>query len=171
MNKTVYFLTIVFLFGLYSCEQEEIDPGKVKSNSMSGEWFVMYNHPVYGEDPFAVGYTSLITSSAASESSTEMIITDEANFWDYRVKSVFNESTNTFGSEDTLVNYISGYEIKVLVRNGRIIEDAVSLPSGVVSDSIYFELWFEDLEDATAIPNDVLLVSGFRRTGFLEDEH
>jgi hypothetical protein len=28
-----------------------------------------------------------------------------------------------------------------------------------------------DLEEATELPNDKLLVSGFRRTGFLEDEH
>ena len=43
-------------------------------------------------------------------------------------------------------------------------------PSGAVADSIYFELWFEDLEFATGITSDTLLVSGYRRTGFLEDE-
>lgn len=171
MNKAIYFLGLVLLVGFYSCEQEEIDPGKVESNAMSGEWFVLYNHPTFGEDPFQVGYTSLITSSTASESTTEVIITDESNFWDYRVKCTFDAATKTFGSDDTLFNYISGYEIKVLVRNGKIIEDVVELESGLMADSIYFEIWFEDLIDATAIPDDMLMVSGYRRTGFLEDEH
>jgi hypothetical protein len=43
-------------------------------------------------------------------------------------------------------------------------------PSGAIADSIYFELWFEDLEDATGLASDTLIVSGYRRTGFLEDE-
>ncbi|NJK84708.1 MAG: DUF5011 domain-containing protein [Bacteroidales bacterium] len=171
MKKLHYIAGILLVFNFYSCEQEEIDPGKVKSNAMSGEWFVLYNHPVYGDDPFQVGYTRIITSSTAAESENEMIITDESNFWDYRIKCSFNEATNTFGGNDTLINYVSGYDIKVLVRNGQIIPDAVSLASGVMADSIYFELWFEDLEDATGIPGDTLLVSGYRRTGFLEDEH
>lgn len=80
-------------------------------------------------------------------------------------------SSKTFGSTDTLVSYIEDYDIKVLVRNGRIIEDAVTTASGVVADSIYFEVWFEDLEGATGIADDKLFVSGYRRTGFLEDEH
>jgi hypothetical protein len=31
-------------------------------------------------------------------------------------------------------------------------------------------LWFEDLEVQTGIASDTLIVSGYRRTGFLEDE-
>ncbi len=34
-----------------------------------------------------------------------------------------------------------------------------------------FNTNFEDLEDATGIASDKLIVSGFRKTGFLEDEH
>lgn len=52
-----------------------------------------------------------------------------------------------------------------------IFKDAkTDLPSGAKSDSIYFEIFFEDLEGATGIPSDRLIVSGYRRTGFLEDE-
>ena len=59
----------------------------------------------------------------------------------------------------------------VTQRNGRIFEDAITTAAGVVTDSIYFEIWFEDLEDATGFTSDTLFVSGYRRTGFTEDEH
>ena len=72
-------------------------------------------------------------------------------------------------NKDSLV--ISRYR-RALVRNGQIYKDAVDyLESGVISDSIYYEIWFENLEDETAIENDTLQVSGYRRTGFLEDDH
>lgn len=171
MKKLIYYLSTALLLLGVSCEQDEIDPGKVKFNELSGEWFVNYDHAVYGLDPFGVGYTRIITSSTASESETEMIITDESNFWDYRVKSAMSISDKTFGSVDQVDNLVADYGIKVIVENGKIIEDAVTLPSGLVADSIYFEIWFEDLEGATGIENDRLIVSGYRRTGFEEDEH
>ncbi len=65
---------------------------------------------------------------------------------------------------------MDGYDIKVLVRNGKVIKDVSLRPSGTIADSIYFELWFEDLEGETGIAGDTLIVSGYRRTGFLEDE-
>lgn len=168
--KNLTILTVSLLFIMASCKTEDIEPGAAANNELSGEWFVNYDHNVYGPDPFGVGYTRLITSTSASQSATELIITDEENFWTYRVKASMDVSTKTFGGQDTLANFI-GDDIKILIRNGRIIEDAVTAESGVVTDSIYFELWFEDLEDATGIPSDTLFVSGYRRTGFLEDEH
>lgn len=169
--KNILIFTVLFACVLASCKTEEIDPGAAANNDLSGEWFVNYDHSVYGPDPFGVGYTRLLTSTTASQSATDLIITDEDNFWSFRVKAKMDVAAKTFGSPDTLVSYIEDYDIKVLVRNGRIIEDAVTAASGVVTDSIYFEVWFEDLEGATGIPGDTLFVSGYRRTGFDEDEH
>ena len=169
--KNILIFTVFFMCVLASCNTEEIDPGAAANNDLSGEWFVQYDHNVYGHDPFGVGYTRVITSTTASQSANELILTDEDNFWSYRVKVRTDIPSKTFGSTDTLINYIDDYDIKVLVRNGRIIEDAVNAASGVTTDSIYFEVWFEDLEGATGIASDTLIVSGYRRTGFLEDEH
>jgi hypothetical protein len=144
-----------------SCKTDDIDPGAAANNQLSGEWFVEYNHETE-HDPFGVGYTRLLTSTTASQSANELIITDEENFWEFRVKAQMNVASKSFGSADTLTDYI--HDIKVLVRNGKIVEDAVTTDAGVVADSIYFEVWFEDL-------GDWLEVSGYRRTGFLEDEH
>jgi hypothetical protein len=171
MKNSIYILTAFFAFILTSCKTDDIDPGAAANNELSGEWFVEYNHSVFGHDPFGVGYTRLLTATTSSESATDLIVTDEENFWSFRVKARMDIASQRFGSPDTLENYVVDNDIKVLIRNGRIIEDAVTTTAGVVTDSIYFEVWFEDLEGSTGIASDTLFVSGYRRTGFLEDEH
>ncbi len=171
MKKNILILAVSLLFVMVACKTEDIDPGAAANNELSGEWYVHYDHSVFGADPFGVGYSRILTSTTADESATDLIITDEANFWDYRVKARMEVSSMSFGSSDTLVSFVDGYDIKVLVRNGRVIEDAVTTAAGVQADSIYFEIWFEDLDGATGIVSDTLFVSGYRRTGFTEDEH
>lgn len=158
------------IFSVFSCtEDPEVWDSKVLE--LSGDWFVRYDHEKYGEDPFGSGFTPLMTFNTAKDDGTEIWITDDGNFWDYKVKVNVNTSNLTFGSDQALVNSVDGYEISVKIMNGKIIKNAVTQPSGYVSDSIYFEVWFGDLEDATGIANDKLLVGGYRRTGFPVDDH
>ncbi len=171
MKSNILIVLAALAFIMSSCATEDIDPGAAANNELSGEWFIHYDHNVFGPDPFQVGYTRILTSTTASQSVAELIVTDEDNFWSYRVKASMDIPSKTFGGPDTLISYVDGYDIKVLVRNGRIFEDAVTTAAGVVTDSIYFEVWFEDLVNATGIASDTLFVSGYRRTGFTEDEH
>lgn len=167
-------LIIIALFAMVvsSCDlKEDYEVEKSKVVEAAGQWFVMYNHETFGEDPFGAGFTALKTFNTSADDGTEIWLTDEGNFWDYKVKIPIDLGSLTFGSEDTVISAVADYDIKVIVRNGKIIKNASVQPSGATTDSIYFEIWFEDLQDATEIPNDKLLVSGFRRTGFLEDEH
>lgn len=168
-----YLLYITFLALIFSaCDiKDDFEVEKSKVVDATGQWFVMYNHPTFGEDPFGVGFTALKTFNTSADDGKEIWLTDEGNFWNYKVKIPVNINDLTFGSENIVTNAVDGYDIKVTIKNGKIIKNASVQPSGATTDSIYFELWFEDLEDATEIPNDKLLVSGFRRTGFLEDEH
>jgi len=168
-----YLLYIPLLALIFSaCDiKDDFEVDKSKVVEAAGQWFVMYNHETYGEDPFGVGFTALKTFNTSANTDNEIWLTDEGNFWDYKVKIPVNLENMTFGSETELTNAVDGYDIKVIIKNGKIIKNASTQPSGAVTDSIYFEVWFEDLEDQTGIANDKLLVSGFRRTGFLEDEH
>ncbi len=52
----------------------------------------------------------------------------------------------------------------VTLTEGKILKGAAHSPSGVVTDSIYFKGVFD------YDPETVLIFSGFRRTGFEEDE-
>lgn len=170
MKKNILLIALIVLI-FSSCDKKE---DFVNEESlvveMAGEWYVHYDHPVYGLDPFGKGYKSLITYNTSADDGSEIWINDQGNFWEYQVKIPVDISALTFGSQDTAINAVDGYDIKVLVRNGKIIKDVSVRESGVIADSIYFELWFEDLEGETGIAEDTLLVSGYRRTGYLEDE-
>jgi len=170
MKKLLYILGILLLSS-QSCT-EDADVWDSSVNGVSGEWYVRYDHAIYGEDPFGAGYTPLLTFNTADDNGTEMWLTDiisgTPKFWDYKVKIPVDMETMTFGSEDVVQN--ESYDVEVKIMNGKVIKKAVTLPSGYVADSIYFEVWFGDLEVSTGIENDKLLVGGYRKTGFEEDE-
>jgi hypothetical protein len=174
MNMKKYILFTAILALLFaSCDEkedwEQIDSSVIE---LSGEYWVHYDHESYGADPFGAGYTKLLISNTAADNGVEGWLSDEGNFWDYKVKIPINMEQLAFGSDQEVTSIVDGYEIQVKITNGKIIHDAVSnLASGVTADSIYFEVWFDDLEGATGIADDKLIVSGFRKTGFLEDEH
>lgn len=172
MKKNILLIVLIVIIFSSCDKKEEFVNEQSLVVEMAGEWYVHYDHTVYGPDPFGVGYSSVITYNTSADSESEIWLSDQGNFWEYQVKIPINLSALAFGTQDTLLNAIDGYDIKVLVRNGQIIKDASvrESGSGVTTDSIYFELWFEDLEDATGIAGDTLYVSGFRRTGYLEDE-
>jgi|WetSurMetagenome_2_1015567.scaffolds.fasta_scaffold738842_1 hypothetical protein len=170
MKKNIL-LAVFLAFVFTSCDKKEkFENEESAVVEIAGEWYVHYDHPVYGPDPFGAGYTSLITYNTSADDGQTMWINDQGNFWTFQVKVPVNISALAFGSQDTVINAVEGYDIKVLVRNGKVIKHVSLRPSGAIADSIYFELWFEDLEGSTGIASDTLIVSGYRRTGFLEDE-
>jgi hypothetical protein len=172
MKKYILF-TAIFALAFASCDMKE-DYEEINSEVVeaAGEWYVLYNHSQYGVDAFGVGLTAIITYNTSADDGTEIWLSDEGNFWEYKVKLPVNLATMTFGSDNVVTNEIDGYDIGVRIMNGKILKDASTYhDSGATADSIYFELWFEDLEaEGTGIANDTLYVSGFRRTGFMEDE-
>ena len=192
------------LLVLFAC-QEDPDIWDSSTVAFDGNWYVRYDHAQYGEDPFDYGFTPVYTYNTADNNGQEIWITDEGNFWDYKVQIPVNQGNITFGSDQELNNITTKYATDTILAadgepeylidpdtirtegaadslilyryhqtklmNGQIFPNSVSLPSGAIADSIYFEIWFEDLEDATNIENDKLIVSGYRQTGFSEDEH
>lgn len=179
-NKIIIIASLVLFISLTGCtklykmnqpEEPEIEYSAVWP--MSGEWYVTYKFDDGAgniDDWYGVGYVPLFTYNTADESKTEFWISgnmDAANFWSYCVKSSLNLETLTFnGSELVSTGDWEGapYDIKVNITNGKVIEDGGTSKSGVVVDSIYFEIEFED------DPGRIYQCSGHRRTGFLEDE-
>ncbi|TLX72649.1 hypothetical protein E9993_17585 [Labilibacter sediminis] len=172
INSIILVLVVVLQV---SCDEKEkyvqINSSTVEA---SGEYYVRYDQEKLGEDPFGAGFNKIIAFNTSVDNGKEIWIADEGHFWDYKVKIPVNLDNLTFGSADTVINVVEDYEIKVIVNNGKIIHNVVELPSGVKADSIYFELWFEDLQDvgggAYFDEDDVFTVAGYRKSGFLEDE-
>ena len=80
----------------------------------------------------------------------------------------FNPQTkkvNLLGVSLTLTDLLNT-QLDQVITNGKIIPGAATSTGGNVTDSIYFQINFSDDPD-----NLIYDVAGYRRTGFLEDEH
>ena len=177
-NKLIFALLIFLTSGIYSCSKlhdmnEPNDPEVEYSVvwPLAGEWYVTYKFADEDgviDDWYGVGYTKLYTYNTANQDNDKFWISDGTNFWIYTVKSPCNVGNRTFGG-DSLVSTADNdgelYDIKVNIKNGKVIENGGHSTSGVVTDSIYFEVEFED------DPGTIYYCAGTRKTGFLEDEH
>ena len=147
---------------MMSCDLgNDPDVGGTATQAVAGEWFTTFN--ASGET--GGDYYLITTSNTAANSTNEFLIFDDANTWDYKVKSPLNLDAKTFGGTG-LVSLVPDYEITVNITNGKIIPGAATSTGGNVTDSIYFQINFSDDPD-----NLIYDVAGYRRTGFLEDEH
>lgn len=157
-NKILILFAFVTL-GLMSCDLGD-DPvvGGTATQAMAGEWWVTFS--IGGTD--LTGYTLTTTSNTAANSTSEFLVTDNANAWDYKVKCPINLDAKTF-SGTSLANL--SYDITVNITDGKILPGAATTTGGNVTDSIYFKVEFSD------DPGNLYEVAGYRRTGFLEDEH
>jgi hypothetical protein len=157
-------LLILFAFlsvGLMSCDLgDDPDVGGTATQAVAGEWFTTFT--IAGEDVYGLGYQLITTANTAANVPTEFIIYDDAHTWDYKVKVPLNLDAKTFGG--TAIPNLA-YDITVNIANGKILPGAATSSGGNVTDSIYFEAEFSD------DPGTIYQVAGYRRTGFLEDEH
>lgn len=161
MKNKILILFAFLSIGVMSCDLgDDPTPGGTATQAVAGEWFTTFT--VGGEDIYGIGYALITTSNTAANTANEFLITDNANTWDYKVKSPLNLDAKTFGGS-TLTNL--SYDITVNITNGKILPGAAISSGGNVTDSIYFEAEFSD------DPGTIYEVAGYRRTGFLEDEH
>ncbi len=171
-------ITLLVLFAFSSCtkiyEMNQPDEPDIEYSAiwpMSGEWWVTYKFDDGAGnigDWYGVGYTQLFTYNTANEDKDKMWINDQGNFWTYTIKTPLNLGAMSFSGTDLVSTaFWSGepYDIKISIQNGQVIPDGGKSTSGVTTDSIYFEIIFED------DPSTTYICSGVRRTGFLEDEH
>lgn len=177
-NKILIALVAILIIGTTGCtklyEMNQPEEPEVEYSAiwpLSGEWWVVYRFDDGNgniDDWYSVGYTPLFTYNTADEDTDKMWISDGGNFWWYTIKSNCNVDGLSFTGTDLVSTYDTGdgiYDIKCNITNGKVIEDGGKSTSGIVTDSIYFEIEFED------DPGTIYQCSGVRRTGFLEDEH
>ncbi len=159
--KKILIISFTLLLGfMMSCDKMK-DPTVDFVNlgkTLPGEWWVTYT--VDGADVY--GHTVLTTSNTAANTSTEMWVTDNGNFWQFQVKANANAESNTF-------SVVEGADIiwddNTTITDGKVIINGGMSKAGNVTDSIYMEIeWASD-------PGTIYVCSGVRRTGFLDDEY
>lgn len=170
LSKTkmiLFFLTISGIF--YSCDEGgELDPGATEVVDMAGDWYVQTQDE---SGAVLLDYT-LISTYNTSANESEMWVDDHSNIWIFKCKTPVNTSSLTFSGMD-LESSIDddgdpatpNYEITVNISEGKILKDAATTAAGNVTDSIYFKAEFSD------DPGTIYQIAGYKRTGFLEDEH
>jgi hypothetical protein len=155
--KPKYFLLYLILAALVvSCETLP-DPEYEYSVvwPVSGEWWVTYKFDDGTgniDDWYGVGYTRLLTYNTAANTTDSIWITDNYNFWQFKVKAGLNLNQKTF-AVDNGTDLIS--DDPTTISNGRVIEREDG-------DSIYMEIvWASD-------PTTTYICSGRRVKGFLD---
>jgi hypothetical protein len=162
----IFILALLAACSLTACERDEPEVKYTATYPVSGEWWVTYKvetSPGVFEDIYEVGYTELLTFNTASNTADSIWVSDEGHFWDFKVKSGLNMSNYSFAVADQK-SVVPDYDIKVNITEGKVLQGVGLSRSGVKTDSIYFKVQFED------DPDNTYIVSGHRRTGFLEDD-
>lgn len=160
-NKLLYTLLTALFIGFISSCQEDPEIGGTAVQPLAGDWFVQAKD---ANGNVLVDYSAITTYNTAANSATEMWFDD--HFWGTKFKVPVNASALTFAGT-AMQNSDPAYDVQITIANGKIIEQGTVGPeSKSPTDSIYYEVTYSDDPDGLTY-----YMSGYRRTGFEEDEH
>ena len=158
MKKIIVYTLGLLLFAAVSCT-EDAELWDSSAVDFAGEYWADHTH-----DGESTGMVGIQLYNTAADNGTEIWLTDNKTFWNYKVKCPINKESLTFGGTD-LVNAVKDYNIKISITDGKILKKAAHSKSGVPVDSIFYKIEFED------DPGVIYEVKGLRKTGFAEDSY
>lgn len=188
MKKSLYsiFALMAMLVAFTSCEKEEIE--NTATMEAAGEWHVTFaaldeNGDVYDPDWFGDGVYNIATCNTAANVPNKMYIIDNVNYFvPYQVEVDLDLNNLTFKTTDAENLYGPGnYEEflgedtpfgdRITITDGKIVKNGTTSPSGMPVDYIEFYISFSNdiIAEMMGI-NNKYKVSGFRYTGFADDE-
>ena len=189
-------MTIALSFGFVSCDVETNEkPGGTNVQNMAGRWTVSVsqvdengNVVFEPEDLFGVVDVDLFTFNTAANSSTEMWIDDDGNFWSFKFKMLVDYVAGTFSvtnvpydaaNQEVADAIAAGQTPKdkdgndlvaetATISDGKIMYGAGHNIHGMPTDSIAFYITFTDDTYAAKYGYVKHLVTGTRYSGFYE---
>ncbi len=132
---------------------------------LAGEWYVTYSTT---DGVKKATNSKISTYNTTANNGTEMWIDDDKKYWGLKSVIACDPVANTFSAKNVDETY---FKIKADIDNGKILPGAATTAAGNKTDSIYFEVTFHEVDDDGNPAPVKRIVSGVRRTGFLEDEH
>lgn len=166
MKKYIYTIWCALIaLALNSCSQDE--PMMTATVALAGQWYVTVdladdNGNVISTDPYGIGRKMHLTFNTAANVPTEMFVSDNGTFWDYKVRVACDVNNLTFGNADWAENL--SYDSQVKIWNGKIIKDGGKQNNGSPADYIEYLVKFSDDDDLT------YKVSGVRYSGLVEND-
>jgi hypothetical protein len=159
-KKNIFFCTFLFA-SLVSCDNSGYDDyTKVERPSieMNGEWYI----DISDASGLLAQHTHHVTYDTNDGNNT-MYINDNKDGYYLKGKLNVDTSNLTFSvaDEDNLLDPGSSFTI----TEGKILKNAARSKGGNVTDSIYFKGEF------SYDPGNIIIFSGHKRTGFLEDNY
>ena len=121
---------------------------------------------------FNDGRFHVLTYNTAANTPTEMIVEDQGNFWNFKVRVAVDQNARSFFTTTTENNnMVADYEdINVTITDGKILPKAGKQNNGSPADSIVFYVTFSDDTDAATNGYTKIKVSGVRYSGLVENE-
>jgi hypothetical protein len=161
MRKLLYIISGLIVLGMVACQK---DPSIEKTSTypLSGEWWVTLRD---ADGNVVADYAKLLTYNTSSNKGDSLWIDDQGNIWTFKVKVGCNAGSKTFSVADSVTSVSEDYNIKIDVKDGKVVLKGGKTKNGNVSDSIYFKIGFGD------DPGNTYVISGVRRTGFKDDDY
>jgi hypothetical protein len=172
LGVSVFTLLIVITS---SCKKSSLDPGTTKAAKVSNEWWVTtYVDGAYFEGP------GKISTYNTADNDDSMWVDDLDPYqptplyaiWGFKSKVHYDAVALTFATPATgSANY---YFVdtptatitapSVIILGGKVLHNAAKSPTGIATDSIYFNAVFAD------DPTDTFNIQGYARTNFSGDD-
>lgn len=159
MKKFKILIFAAALMQLTACDLgKEPEVGGVLLQEMCGEWWIK----VYYEGNALTGYNLMSTFNTAANSDKDIFI-DDHELWPFKVHATADLGSMVLSGSN--LDNLYDESITVNILEGKIIKAAATTSGGNKTDSIYLRMEFAD------DPGTEYVYSGYKRTGFLEDEH
>jgi hypothetical protein len=162
MKRKYLFLIAFTCTIVYAC-QKKPEVGGTTTQSMANEWWVQLFDPS-GALVYPASYYGHIATYNTSSNTDEIWVDDQNEIWNFKVKAKADLNALTF-TANKAVSVVDNYNIKVTITDGKIIPNVGHSKSGVLTDSIYMKIEFED------DPGTIYSLKGHARTRFAEDDY
>jgi len=170
MKKYISMMAMALMLSLSfnACDVETDEkPGGTNIEQMCGYWDVMwYAVDASGNvlDEWTEG--TIFTFNKADNSTTQMWIDDQDTYWAFKFLVDIDYANKTFRAESR--DYDADGTGQAVVTNGKILLGAGKNLHGVATDSIAFEIAFNDDNYPEKYGFDHYLVTGTKHSGFTE---
>lgn len=162
--KRLSIIAITITIIVFSACQKKPDVGGTSTQKLANEWWVQLFDPGGALVYPTTYYGHIATYNTSGDTGNQLWVDDQGEIWDFKVKANANPSNLTFDVKNA-VSVIDNYHIKVTITDGKIIENGGKSKTGVLTDSIYMKVEFED------DPGTIYTIRGHARTRFAEDDY